>query len=290
MICPKCRKQLPDNAEACSYCGTRIDHKTQVGHEIKFRRYQRWAMYAGFVVVALILIGVIAGIYTRNARLIEDITKTQTELDEARKSIAAKDSELRIISADLTEKDQELRAKLAEIQTKNIELDEKTQEYKKVLEEKVELGEDYDECQLNLDATAANIYNLIIKLGVGVSNEDLNKIMLADANFVGPDSDGDGLPDAIEVAIGTDPFNPDTDGDGFDDKTEVLGGYNPLGPGRLPIDQDFAAKQKGKILLQVEGEGGAWYINSSDLKKYYLGKPADAFRILRDLDHWNTKQ
>lgn len=35
------------------------------------------------------------------------------------------------------------------------------------------------------------------------------------------DSDGDGVSDAIEIAIGTDPHNPDTDGDGLDDGEEI---------------------------------------------------------------------
>lgn len=44
----------------------------------------------------------------------------------------------------------------------------------------------------------------------------------------GQDSDGDGLTDAQELAIGTDPFNPDTDGDGLTDGDEVfIYGTNP---------------------------------------------------------------
>jgi len=39
----------------------------------------------------------------------------------------------------------------------------------------------------------------------------------------------------------------------------------------------------GKILLQVEGNGEAWYINPTDEKRYYLGRPSDAFRIMREL-------
>jgi hypothetical protein len=36
------------------------------------------------------------------------------------------------------------------------------------------------------------------------------------------DSDGDGLPDDLELQIGTDPQNPDTDGDGLNDRLEYL--------------------------------------------------------------------
>jgi hypothetical protein len=48
------------------------------------------------------------------------------------------------------------------------------------------------------------------------------------------DSDGDGLTDAQEIALGTDPNNPDTDGDGYSDGVEVYfaargASFNPLG-------------------------------------------------------------
>ena len=44
------------------------------------------------------------------------------------------------------------------------------------------------------------------------------------------DSDGDGLADVDELALGTDPTNPDTDGDGLSDGVEVRMGTNPLVP------------------------------------------------------------
>ncbi len=288
MICPNCRKQLPDDAEVCSYCGTRIDHKKQVAHEIKYRRYQRWAMYAIFSILILGMIAVIVRIYNTNTQLIEKITKTQTELDQARKDAEAKNAELSQVRTNLAGKEEELKQYLSDLQLKNSELDAKTKELKKVLEEKSQAENDYSQCQLDLGAADANIYNLIIKLGVGVSNDNLNRIMLADANMVGDDSDGDGLPDAIESAIGTDLNNADTDSDGFGDKEEVLSGHNPKGGGSLPIDNAFAEGLKGRILLQVENEGEAWYVGM-DAKKYYLGKPADAFRIMRDLEYWNTQ-
>ncbi len=42
------------------------------------------------------------------------------------------------------------------------------------------------------------------------------------------DSDGDGLPDAEEIRIGSDPFGSDSDSDGFQDGAEVKNGFNPL--------------------------------------------------------------
>lgn len=45
----------------------------------------------------------------------------------------------------------------------------------------------------------------------------------------------------------------------------------------------LASKLKGKILLQVEDKGQAWYVNPVNGKKYSLGKPADAFDLMRKL-------
>jgi len=39
----------------------------------------------------------------------------------------------------------------------------------------------------------------------------------------------------------------------------------------------------GRILLDVEKNGEAYYIYPKDHKKYYLGRPDDAFRIMREL-------
>lgn len=46
---------------------------------------------------------------------------------------------------------------------------------------------------------------------------------------------------------------------------------------------DLASRLKGKILLQVESNGEAWYVNPEDEKRYYLGRPADAFQVMREL-------
>ena len=48
-----------------------------------------------------------------------------------------------------------------------------------------------------------------------------------------PDTDGDGLTDGDEVLkYHTNPLNPDTDGDGYPDGVEVHKGFNPLGAGK----------------------------------------------------------
>ncbi len=67
----------------------------------------------------------------------------------------------------------------------------------------------------------------IIAVGVLASVLATSNAMFAHA-VSKPDTDNDGLPDAWEVALGTDVNNPDTDGDGHTDGTEVQKGYDPL--------------------------------------------------------------
>lgn len=45
----------------------------------------------------------------------------------------------------------------------------------------------------------------------------------------------------------------------------------------------LAQKLSGRILLQVEAKGEAWYVNPADQKRYFLGRPQDAFNIMRAL-------
>jgi plastocyanin len=49
------------------------------------------------------------------------------------------------------------------------------------------------------------------------------------------------------------------------------------------VDKTFAKKYAGRIILQVEDAGQAWYVNPVDLNKYYLGHPADVFSVMRGL-------
>jgi hypothetical protein len=63
-------------------------------------------------------------------------------------------------------------------------------------------------------------------VGLG-SASGTNEVPLSDAN-VPIDRDGDGLSDADETSLGTDPLLRDTDGDGVSDEDEVRAGTDPL--------------------------------------------------------------
>jgi len=43
------------------------------------------------------------------------------------------------------------------------------------------------------------------------------------------------------------------------------------------------ARLSGRILLKVQDSGKAYYVNPVNLKMYYLGRPADAYKIMREL-------
>lgn len=80
----------------------------------------------------------------------------------------------------------------------------------------------YDHALSLLDRESVNFYlNQKYHLSLGSSNA-LN-------NFA-YDSDGDGLSNTQETALGTNPFNRDSDGDGIPDDWEVAHGLNPLDP------------------------------------------------------------
>lgn len=49
------------------------------------------------------------------------------------------------------------------------------------------------------------------------------------------------------------------------------------------ISQALIKRLSGRILLQVEDKGQAWYVNPVNGTKYFLGYPADAFAVMRKL-------
>lgn len=126
--------------------------------------------------------------------------------------------------------------------------------------------------------------NVLYKLGLGISNDNLSKIPIAlDSRFIRLDSDNDGIDDRVEKAIGTNPFKADTDGNSYDDGLEISHHFNPLGPGRLAIDFNFSTNLAGAILLQAEGNGEIWYLNPRDNLRYYIGDFEDLLRMIKYL-------
>lgn len=59
--------------------------------------------------------------------------------------------------------------------------------------------------------------------------------------------------------------------------------YNYSSLSNNNVDYSFSKKQIGKILLQVEENGEAYYINPKDNKRYYMSNGNEAYRIMRYL-------
>ncbi len=47
------------------------------------------------------------------------------------------------------------------------------------------------------------------------------------------------------------------------------------------IDRELSNRMAGRILLQVEENGEAWYVDPKSTNKYFMGRPADAFQLMR---------
>lgn len=128
----------------------------------------------------------------------------------------------------------------------------------------------------------ASAFNIMRTIGVGINNINIEKIpIFLDDVISGIDADNDGLSNDLEDAIGTDPQKADSDGDGYADGNEIKNNYSPFGPGKIPIDLVFSRKHAGKIFVATERHGEAWYVNPSNAKRYFLGRPADAFAVMR---------
>ena len=130
----------------------------------------------------------------------------------------------------------------------------------------------------------AAAYQLMREQGLGIADADLSKISVGlNSGFEDTDTDQDGLSDDLEKSLKTDPEKADSDNDGYPDGTEVANDYSPLGVGRLAYDNSLVNKLKGRILLQVESRGQAWYVNPDDGKRYFLGQANDAYQIMNYL-------
>lgn len=127
-------------------------------------------------------------------------------------------------------------------------------------------------------------YEMMRRFGLGITTANLNKIPVGiNERFEEFDYDGDYVFDKMEEALGTDMYDHDSDDDGYDDGTEVENGFNPLGAGRMELDQALADNLRGRIVLQVESRGEAWYIDPQDGRRYYMKDGDSAYEIMRFL-------
>lgn len=60
----------------------------------------------------------------------------------------------------------------------------------------------------------------------------------------------------------------------------VIAGFVPVNSARA---EELSSKLKGRILLQIESKGEAWYVNPKDSKRYYMANGPEAYKIMRDL-------
>ncbi|MEK7618871.1 MAG: hypothetical protein AAB416_01350 [Patescibacteria group bacterium] len=119
---------------------------------------------------------------------------------------------------------------------------------------------------------------------ITVRRADLRSFPIAPFNLKNSeddDSDGDGLSDTFESAIGTNALDPDTDGDGYADWLEALKGYPPFAAGSYTIENEMFVRWKGAVLVE-EGASYLWYLNSRNKKRYLI-------LYERDLKHAQAK-
>lgn len=112
------------------------------------------------------------------------------------------------------------------------------------------------------------------------TNEKMNQTQVRKEELE-RDTDGDGIPDAIERNMGTNPYSPDTDGDGKSDQEEISYGSNPLASDNSKNDNlsssgqqktvaELIAAKDSKGLAQVLKEGVKDYFKSDTYKQYLL--------------------
>jgi len=139
------------------------------------------------------------------------VEKQEKEKGESEKKIKEKQKELSEISIQKESKKKEV----IESSLKPLEVIKKrVQNPDKILELQIDIAEKVKEKILTLETKISIVEE---------SKTELKKQALRD-------TDEDGLPDFLEIEIGSDPFSPDSDGDGYLDGEEMVAGFDPLSP------------------------------------------------------------
>lgn len=104
---------------------------------------------------------------------------------------------------------------------------------------------------LSIAANATGSYSLVATTSGGASSQVPTTANTINVLSPDGDADGDGLTNAVEFALGTDPLNPNTSGDGLPDGWQVFFGLNPLDASLAGEDLD----NSGLTILQDFQQG-----------------------------------
>ena len=103
--------------------------------------------------------------------------------------------------------------------------------------------------------------------------DEVKKLTEANKEEFIRDTDGDGIPDAVERNQGTNPYSPDTDGDGKSDHEEISFGSNPIDSNHPQKEQvkslsEIIDMKNPKELYNVLKDGIKDYFESDTYKEY----------------------
>ncbi len=110
--------------------------------------------------------------------------------------------------------------------------------------------------------SAANAYSVMRIMGDGMANRDLQKINIDFLDEVTRD-----------IPVSGDTFTIRLD--------KALGKNWQATLNKTKVDPALIKRFSGHILIQVQTNGEAWYLEPKTKKRYYLGRPAEAYAIMR---------
>ena len=114
----------------------------------------------------------------------------------------------------------------------------------------------------------------------------------------GVDADSDGLTDAEETILGTNPLKADSDGDTYGDLSELINGYNPAGAGDLSANFALSVYKSGSIgysaliptawSIKETGQGESVIFSAPDNSFFQI--TGDLNSLKKDILSWYNSQ
>lgn len=123
-----------------------------------------------------------------------------------------------------------------------------------------------DKCQCNVGYEANSSKDSCVKISCDQNSSLIGNTCVCDDNYI--NKAGACLLKGIDMAA------KNTDSQTFIESEKNL---------MSSIDKKLTNKLKGRILLQVESNGEAWYVNPQDSKRYYMANGQEAYQIMRNL-------